>query len=127
MTSPALRAYAASSVTTASPARMLTMLYDRLCMDLLQGEQAIRNGEPEAANRQLTHAQDIIFELQSSLDVSLWPGGAGLMQIYTFLLTELSVANVRKDAERVASCRSIVEPLRDAWHVAAVSAQGASE
>jgi flagellar protein FliS len=120
MTSPALRdRYLTDSVNTASPAKLLIMLYDRLVRDLHQGEEALRNGNREQAGELLTHAQDIILELRTTLDVDAWSGAAGLASLYGWLLTELIGANVGRDADRVAACRALVEPLRDAWREAA--------
>ncbi len=114
------------SLATASPAVLLTRLYDRLVLDLARAEQAQRAGDRATASTQLLHAQDIVAELLSSLDADAWDGGPGLAAIYGFLLTELVDANVTSDADRTASCRSLVEPLRDAWHDAARLAAGAS-
>ena len=111
--------YARESVTTASPARLVTMLYDRLVRDLDDAELAISLADLPAAHRTLRHAQDIVQELSSSLDVSRWEGGEGLQRLYTWLLERLVAANVAKDAAIVAECREVVEPLRDAWHEAA--------
>jgi flagellar protein FliS len=111
--------YARESVTTASPARLVTMLYDRLVRDLDDAELAISLADPQAAHRMLRHAQDIVQELSSSLDVSRWEGGEGLQRLYTWLLERLVAANVAKDAAIVVECREVVEPLRDAWHEAA--------
>jgi len=111
--------YARESVTTASPARLVTMLYDRLVRDLDDAELAISLADHPAAHRLLRHAQDIVQELSSSLDVSRWEGGEGLQRLYTWLLERLVAANVAKDAVIVAECREVVEPLRDAWHEAA--------
>jgi len=111
--------YARESVTTASPARLVTMLYDRLVRDLDDAELAISLADLPAAHRLLRHAQDIVQELSSSLDVSRWEGGEGLQRLYTWLLERLVAANVAKDAVIVAECREVVEPLRDAWHEAA--------
>lgn len=107
------------ALSTATPAQLLTRLYDRLVLDLLRAEQALRAGERGPANTQLQHAQDIVAELLSSLDTSAWEGGPGLASLYSYLLTELVGANVEGDADRVAACRGHVEPLRDAWHEAA--------
>jgi flagellar protein FliS len=94
MTSPALRdRYLADSVNTASPAKLLIMLYDRL-----------------------------ILELRTTLDLDAWDGAAGLANLYGWLLTELIGANIKRDADRVAACRTLVEPLRDAWREAATLA-----
>lgn len=120
--SPAMRErYLADSVATASPAKLLTMLYDRLVLDLNRGEEALRTGDRGAASRLLIHAQDIVLELRTSLNLDAWDGASRLSQIYTFLLTELIGANIRSDADKVASCRRLVEPLRDAWREAALA------
>lgn len=111
--------YATSSVTTASPARLLTMLYDRLVRDLVTAESCLAEGNIASANDNLQHAQTIILELRTSLDTTAWSGGPGLAALYTFLHEELTSANVNKSLPRVVSCREIVEPLRDAWHQAA--------
>ena len=111
--------YLGESVTTASPAKLVTMLYDRLVRDLVVAEAALATGDVPSANAQLIHAQDIIWELLSGLDTTAWSGGPGLASLYQFLITELLAANVAKDAERVAACRGLIEPLREAWHQAA--------
>lgn len=123
VTAPNLRnRYLQDSIQTASPAKLLTMLYDRLVLDLVQGEEAIRAGEIENAHEKITHAQEILIELQVSLDVESWSGAPGLANLYGYLITELIGANIAKDAGRVATCRGFVEPLRDAWREAAASA-----
>jgi len=121
MTSP-LNRYLQDSVSTASPGKLLVMLYDRLIMDLHQGEEALRAGHREQANDKLNHAQEIILELRTTLDVDAWAGAPGLANLYGFLLTELIGANIARDATRVASCRALLEPLRDAWREAAALA-----
>jgi len=123
MSSPQLRdRYLQDSINTASPGKLLLMLYDRLVLDLMQGEEALRTGDRERANDRLTHAQEIVLELRTSLDVEAWAGAPGLAGLYGFLFTELVGANIGRDADRVASCRAIVEPLRDAWREAAAAA-----
>jgi flagellar protein FliS len=120
MSSPALRdRYLADSVNTASPGKLLVMLYDRLVIDLVQGEEALRTGDREQAGEKITHAQEIILELRTTLDLDAWAGAPGLANLYGFLLTELIGANVGRNADRVAACRALIEPLRDAWREAA--------
>lgn len=116
--------YVAASVATASPARLVTMLYDRLVRDLGEAERALAAGEAAGAADQLRHAQEIVMELQSGLDPTAWSGGPALAQLYAYLLRELIAANVGRDAGRVAACRALVEPLRDAWHQAAAQVAG---
>ncbi len=115
-------AYAREAVTTASPARLLVMLYDRLVRDLVTAQAALAERDLAKASSELLHAQEIVLELRTSLDLTAWEGAAGLADLYTFLHQELVAANVGKDAERVATCREIVEPLREAWQAAALQA-----
>lgn len=114
--------YASDAVRTASPARLLVMLYDRLARDLVMARQSLAVADVAATHEQLVHAQQIVLELRSSLDVEAWEGGPGLAQLYDFLHNELVAANVAKDDARVADCQDIVEPLREAWHQAALVA-----
>jgi flagellar protein FliS len=102
------------------------MLYDRLVTDLFQGEEALRADDRELSAERLTHAQEIILELRTTLDVDAWSGAPGLASLYGFLLTELIQANIKRDADKVASCRALVEPLRDAWREAASLAAAGS-
>lgn len=111
--------YVQDSVSTASPATLLVMLYDRLVLDLLRAEAALNDGKKDQANEQLLHAQDIVSELASTLDVDAWEGAKQLMSVYTFLLTTLVEANVQGDVDKVVACRELVEPLQDAWQQAA--------
>lgn len=107
------------SLSTASPAKLLTMLYDRLVLDLDRAKAAQEAGDRAAAGEQLKHAQDIVLELRSSLRLDVWDGAAGLSALYTYLWTELVKANVTCDPALTQSCRDLVEPLRQAWHEAA--------
>ncbi|HEV7755507.1 MAG TPA: flagellar export chaperone FliS [Mycobacteriales bacterium] len=120
MSTAALRArYMADAVTTASPARLLVMLYDKLLLDLGQAEDALGAGDRERAAERLLHAQEIVLELLSSLDLDAWDGAKGLAALYTFLAGELVKANVRGDVAKIVECRALVVPLRDAWQTAA--------
>jgi len=111
--------YVNDSIHTASPARLLLMLLDRLCLDLEIAEAALGVADLATSSQRLVHAQDIVFELQSSLDHTVWDAAGQLTELYAFVLRLLIEANVAKDPVIVGTCRRLVEPLRDAWHAAA--------
>ena len=124
MTSPtsAMRErYLADSITTASPAKLLMMLFDRLVLDLTRGEQALLAGDGQEARDNLLHAQDIVMELRVTLNLDAWEGAADLARLYAFVTTELIAANVQCDAVKVRQCRELMEPLRDTWREAALA------
>ncbi|RYV50028.1 flagellar export chaperone FliS [Pengzhenrongella frigida] len=110
-----------NAITTAGPQQILTMLYDRLVLDLDRAAAAQRAGDRGEANKQLDHAQDIISGLASTLDIDEWSGGQSLMDLYMYLLKELVGASIVGDADRIAACSTLVVPLRDAWHEAAAA------
>jgi flagellar protein FliS len=124
--SPAMRQrYLADSVATASPAKLLLMLFDRLVLDLTRGEQALLADNRPEANTHLLHAQDIVTELHVTLDLDAWDGAAGLAALYAFARTELVNANVQGDAAKVTPIRELMEQLRDTWREAAMAAAAA--
>ncbi|WP_346621854.1 flagellar export chaperone FliS [Blastococcus montanus] len=125
MSAASLRArYLGDAVATASPQQVLVMLYDRLALDLERAQVAVAEGNRPRANEELQHAQAIILELLSSLQVDVWEGGPRLAALYNWLMSELVQANLKFDTNRISSCRAVVEPLRDAWRQAAASLAG---
>jgi flagellar secretion chaperone FliS len=110
----ATAAYADAARTTASPERLLCMVYDRLLLDLERAAECLELGQ--SAHAHLMHAQDIVHELLVSLDHEVWDGAGKLASIYVYLHTQLIQANVRRDRALVLECRALVAPLRDAWH-----------
>jgi len=113
--------FLADTVATAGPQQILTMLYDRLVLDLNRAELAQRQGQRPQGTEHLGHAQEIVASLASTLDVDVWSGGKGLMELYLYLMREMVGAAVDGDADRTARCTALVVPLRDAWREAAAS------
>lgn len=123
-----LNRFRSDALATASPAKLLTMLYDRLVLDLDRTIAAFATGDRSTATKQLGHAQQIIEELRASLDVAAWDGGQGLSDLYGYVLAELLTAGLTDDVAKVTAARDLLVPLRDTWHEAAASttATGAS-
>ena len=122
MNPSARAAYMDASVATATPARLLVMLCERLALDVGRGLDAQRAGDHSATNRHLVHAQDIVMELRTSLDTAAWDGGPALASIYDFLHLQLVRANVTKDPAVTEGCLSLATELVSTWREAALSA-----
>ena len=118
----ARNAYMGSMVSTASPARLLVMLYDRLITDFQRAAECQELGDHLAAGPHLLHAQDILLELQGSLKVDAWSGGPQLAALYGWIYREAIRANVQRDSAATRSCLELVRPLADAWREAALAA-----
>lgn len=122
----ALRAqqrYREETILSASPSRLVTLLFDRLLLDVERGEAAQRAADWQTANEQLQHAQRILVELTGSLDDS-WSGSAALRTVYDYITRTLIGANIGRDPERTSECRDLIAPLREAWHGAAEAMPG---
>jgi flagellar protein FliS len=122
MNSTARTAYLDASITTASPARLLVMLCERLVLDVRRGLDAQLAGQVPDANGHLLHAQDVVLELRSSLRTETWSGGPQLAALYDYLHGELVRANVGKEPERTRACLGLVEQLCETWREAAMAA-----
>ena len=89
MTATAMRAsqlaqYNADAILSAPPARLLTMLYDRLLLDLARAQFAQETENWQVASQNLLHAQAIVTELASTLKTDAWDGAADLLGIYNY-------------------------------------------
>lgn len=107
------------AVLSATPVRLLTMLYDRLMLDLDRAEAGQVTENWAVASENLLHAQAIVDELTTSLDVTVWDGADGLLAIYTYVSNALIGANIHRDVARTRESIVLLEPLRQAWHDAA--------
>lgn len=113
-------AYMDASVQTASPTKLLVMLYDRLVLDLRRALAAQLEADHVEARTQLLHAQDIVAELRSTLRTDQWEGGPALASIYGHLLAQLVEANVKRDPVRTEHCLELATGLADTWREAAL-------
>lgn len=111
-----IAAYKQSSVLTASPVKLVVMLYDGAGRFLGQAAAAMREGHAAAAHQRLRRAEDILAELNGTLDHERGGVVASRLQgIYTFCLAELSRARLEQDADRVEVVAAQLAELRDAW------------
>jgi flagellar protein FliS len=110
--------YMATSVQTASPERLLIMLYEGLLKSLRISISALEQKDLATAHRELTRSQDIVRELQSSLRMEFEISHA-LSALYDYFYRRLVDANVRKDPQPVVEILPRVEELHEAWVLAA--------
>jgi flagellar secretion chaperone FliS len=115
--------YRKATVETASPGKLVVMLYDGAIRFLTQAKEHLLAGQAKEAHFALVRAEDIISELMSSLDVD--KGGeiaSNLLALYEFMFMRLVDANVRKDPAPVDEVLEFLVTLRESWQ-RAVAAQ----
>jgi len=115
------RAYQTQAVFTASPGQLVLMLYDGALRFLGHARDALQAPEDsprriEIVNTNLIKAQNILAELQASLNHEA--GGdhaANLDRLYEYYIRRLLEANMKKKAEPVIEVENLVRQLRDGW------------
>ncbi|WIV12017.1 flagellar export chaperone FliS [Proteiniborus sp. MB09-C3] len=106
--------YQQNSITTASPEELTLMLYNGAIKFINLGKLHIESKEIEKANNAIKRAQDIIYELNNTLDMS-YPVSSNLRSIYTFIIERLVDANIKKDVKILDEILPLIEGIRDTW------------
>ncbi len=109
------KAYQQSSVLTATPERLIVMLYDGMHRFLFQAAAAMRARDIAAAHTKLRQAESILAHLQSTLDLEQGEIAQNLLSIYLFCRRHLNQARVDFDPVKVEQVDGMLSTLRDAW------------
>jgi flagellar secretion chaperone FliS len=122
--SPAANPYLRSQIASASPIQLIVILHDGVISYLQAAHEGFKLSDPqprnEAINNNLIRAQNIINELNASLDVDQGGDFAKEMQkIYDFFISTLIHINLNKTDNRLETdlirIQDMVAELRDAW------------
>jgi len=108
--------YRQNSVETATPTRMVVMLYDGAIRFLCQALPAMRARQYDQQSLNIGKAQAIIAHLRDTLDFQ--QGGAvavHLSGLYVGLFDALTDANIHDRPERVERAIEALRELRMAW------------
>lgn len=116
--------YLRESITTASPAQIVVMLYDRMLKDLAVAQAGLEAQDVQASHDALVHAQDILHELNATLDTSIWKEGEALKRLYEWSIEQLMNANLEKAIQPVKDVQRMMEPIADAWRQVAAGTVG---
>jgi len=115
-----LASYRSVSVDTASPGKLILMLFDGALRFMHAAEDGFRQSDvrvrQETIHNNIIKTQNIILELQRCLNVR--DGGefaVNMFRLYDFMLTRLIEANNKKDPEGVRVVIQLLGELRGAW------------
>jgi flagellar protein FliS len=111
----AKRAYTEAAVMTASPERLVVMLFEGAIGFLARAEALINAGQVPQARDQLHRVSAILDELNYSLDLDQGEIALSLRSIYLFCKRQLSEARVEGDAAAVATIAKLLGELHAAF------------
>jgi flagellar protein FliS len=115
--------YRNAQIETASPDRLLLMLYDGAIRFLGQAREALSHNEIEKANHLINRVQDIIAELMSTLNFEVGEVSHNLFRLYEYMNYRLVEANLKKDPAPTEEVERMLRDLREAWQQAAQMAR----
>ena len=118
-------AYQNTAVKTASQGKLVVLLYQGAERELsnaqkcFDSEEKIPAAKIETFGKHIMKAQEIINELQVSLDMD--KGGQiaqNLMSLYVFFNKELMDVNINKDSIKLGQILEMIKSLGSAWEAA---------
>lgn len=115
--------YQNDGMATASPRKLLVLLFERLVRDFDQAREALVSGQIETAHNSLVHAQEIVHELRLALDSEVWEGASQLLSIYDYVYNLLIEANQQKALAPLEEGYLLILPLGEAWNQAYAEVQ----
>lgn len=111
--------YRQTAVETASPERLIIMLYDGAVKFISQAKISMNEGNIEETNKALFKTQDIISELMIGLNMEAGEIAQNLYNLYDYFQRRLVEANTKKDAGILDEVLGHLLELRETWVAAA--------
>jgi len=108
-------------VNMATPIQLLNMLFARLMLDLERGRRALESRDFQEANQQLVHAQAILTELSTSLNMDTWGGAKNLYSVYQWCEKSVQRGNLYKNPKYIEDAIRQLGPIQKAWQEVATS------
>jgi flagellar protein FliS len=119
--------YKRTEITTADKGRLIVLLYEGAITFLVRAGDALQKQDYEAKCNFLNRAQDVITELNSSLNMN--EGGevaAGLRKLYNYMSEQLVKAKIKDDPKLIEVVVEMLSSLLAAWRQVVVSPEAAS-
>ena len=114
--------YKEQSISTATPEELTLMLYNGCIKFMNLAEIFIDEKNLEKVNTNIQKAQDIINELNLTLNMDI-EISTNLRQLYDYVNSRLVDANINKDKTALDDAKTIVSEMRDTWKEAIVLAR----
>lgn len=112
----AINPYQQTQVTTASPERLLIMLYDGAIRFVTLAQEGIEEGDRVKKLESISRAVAIITHLSDTLDHNAgWDQSEELDALYAYMVGALSRANFNNQAEPLKVVLSLLSSLRETW------------
>lgn len=121
---PAASRYAQSQRETASPERLMVLLFQAALKNIRKGAAGLTSGQSTEGARSLLKAADIVVELHATLDRSKAPQLCEqLADVYRFVCNRLNAAALSRDVRAAQEAERVFAPVAEAFEAAVASLQ----
>ena len=108
--------YGQQQINTASPAKMVFMLYEKVIASLKEAIRAIEAGDIAARCNANCKAQEILAHMANTLDMEQGQQIAeNLEAVYSFAMLHLIDVDAKNDPKPARDVISLIQPLADSW------------
>ena len=108
--------YRKNEISTSSQGRLIIMMYEGAIKFATMALQCIDRGDIAGQGKYINKTHDIINELSLALDLN--KGGEvaqRLESLYQFMLSQLTLANIKSERKGIETVIKILSPLAEAW------------
>lgn len=108
--------YRRNAISTSSQERLIIMMYEGAIKFTTMAIQSIDEGDIAGQGKYISKTHDIISELSLALDIE--KGGEialRLESLYQYMLSQLTIANIKSDRRILENIIKILSPLNNAW------------
>lgn len=107
--------YIKQEVEGATKGKLVLLLYDGAIKFMRVSTKAIEEKNIQEAHNNIMKAQNIIYELMSTLNMEVGDISRNLMRLYDFMIWQLIEANKEKSVDKIKSVIDLMSSLREAW------------
>ena len=111
-----IKTYQETAITSQTRGKLIVMLYDGAIKFLKMAIKEIEANNPEAKGKYISKAIDIVFELNTVLDMDA--GGevaTNLRKLYLFMGRHLTEANTEQNTGKIEEVIKMLEDLNQSW------------
>ena len=110
------RQYQHDDISTSNQGQLILMMYEGAVKNAFIAIDCIDNGDLAGKGKHIRKIHDIINELSLSLDMD--KGGdisKRLERLYQFILSQLTLANIKSDPKALKNVLGVLKILLEAW------------
>lgn len=117
MVSNPYQTYLKNEIEGATKGKLVLLLYDGAIKFLKLANRYIELKDIPNAHKHIIKAENIIYELMSTLNMDAGEIAENLLKLYDFMVWQLIEANMEKDSNKINSVIKLLTNLREGWKI----------